>query len=366
MKTYSSLAALCLLATASIGSISATAASFGKPGEPVEMTVGFPCCYAATWSGYVVKEKELWKQHLPEGSVINYNIPIAGPPIVNGMLADKIQVGYLGDMPAIALTTKERVADVRLVATTALAKDQCNILLVREDAPDFAAPDEAVAWLQDKQVAVPRGSCGDHFASAIMKDSGVEPSNYLNQTIEVISSSFRAKKIDAASVWEPVASQLVNSGLARRAASGANFDMTDGAFIAMRQDLIESRPDVVRAWLEAELDAQLFMSDPQNAKEVVQIIHKNVPQFSEQDLHDALYRRYAENQGGNAERLVQPFTFTDEVRELLAEQTTFLHSIKGIAVSQMRPEAIYTDAADEVLARRGLTAPVGRIEGVAQ
>lgn len=343
---------------------SSLAADYGKSGGPVDLTVGFPCCYAATWSGYVVKEKKFWEKHLPKGSNISYNIPIAGPPIVNGMLADKIQIGYLGDMAAIALTTKDSVADVRLVATTALSYDQCNILLVRPDAPNFASPQAAVGWMDSKQVGVPRGSCGDRFASEILQRNKVKPGAYLNQSIDVITSNFRAKKLDAAVVWEPVASQAINQGIAKRAASGINFKMTDGAFIAMRQDLIAARPDIVRAWLEAELDAQLFMSDPRNADEVVEIVHKNVPQFSKDDLRDALFKRYPVAQGGTDVRMRQPFTFTPDVKALLSDETSFLYSIKGIAVPTMRGNAIYSDAADQVLKARGLQAPVGEIKAI--
>lgn len=337
------------------------AADYGKSGGPVDITVGFPCCYAATWSGYVVKEKELWKKYLPQGSKISYNIPIAGPPIVNGMLADKIQIGYLGDMAAIALTTKENIADVRLVATTALSYDQCNILLVRPDAPAFDTPKAAVGWLAGKQVGVPRGSCGDRFAGEIMQRNGVKPGAYLNQSIEVISSNFRAKKLDAAVVWEPVASQVINQGIAKRTASGSNFKMTDGAFLAMRQDLIAARPDIARAWLEAELDAQLFMSDPKNADEVVEIVHKNIPEFDKQDLRDALFKRYSTAEGGTDVRMIQPFSFPADVRTLLSEETVFLHSIKGIVTPKMRDTAINSAIADEVLKARGLKSPIGSV-----
>ena len=36
----------------------------------------------------------------------------------------------------------------------------------------------------------------------------------------------------------------------------------------MLNDLIRQRPDIHRAWLEAELDAQLFLADLNNAAEV--------------------------------------------------------------------------------------------------
>lgn len=351
------------LAVAVLWNAQASAADYGKPGEAVDLTVGFPCCYASTWSGYVVKEKELWKKYMPEGSKISYNIPIAGPPIVNGMLADKIQIGYLGDTAAIALSTKNQIADVRLVATLSLATDQCNVLLVSKNAPKFSSPQEAVKWLQGKQMGVPRGTCADRFAQEILKRDNVTPGANLNQTIEVITSNFKADKIDAAVVWEPVASQAVNAGIARRAASGANFGINDAAFLVMRQDLMSARPDVAKAWLQAELDAQLFMSNPANADAVIDMVNKNIPAFSREDLRNAIYKRYPAEQGGTDVRLIQPFIFTPEVRALLKDQTVFLHSVKGIATDTLRDDAIAGDMAAALLKERGLQSPVGRVMG---
>ena len=52
-------------------------------------------------------------------------------------------------------------------------------------------------------------------------------------------------------------------------ASGESFDGVEGGgdagFLAMLYEIIRDRPDVHRGWLEAELDAQLFMKDLDNA-----------------------------------------------------------------------------------------------------
>ena len=46
--------------------------------------------------------------------------------------------------------------------------------------------------LDGKRVAVPKGSCTDRFAQAVFKKESVTPGSYLNQSIEVITSGFRA------------------------------------------------------------------------------------------------------------------------------------------------------------------------------
>ena len=343
------------------GIANAATLDYGAVGTPVTLSVGHPCCYAAIWSVYVLREKELWKKYLPKDSEVSFEVALAGPPILNGMFAGKQQIGYLGDMPAVIATTKKEVADIRLVATTAISFDQCNILLVRPDAPAFAKPEDAVRWLDNKQVGVPRGTCGDRFAQDIFKRENIKPASYLNQTIEVITSGFRAGKLDGAVVWEPVASQIINQKLARRAASGATYNISDAAFLTMRGDLVDARPDVAQAWMEAELDAELFIADPGNADEVVSIVHKYVPGFDPADLRSAIYGRYPAAEGGADVRMVQPFTFTPEVRALLAEDATFLYSIKGTETPTVRESAVVATFADRAMEKRGLKSPIGRV-----
>jgi len=338
--------------------------SFGKPGEPVQLVVGYQPYYTEAWSGVVMRGKEFWKRYLPKGSTVEFQVGLQGAIIVNAMLAGKQHIGYMGDMPAIVATTKQSVADIRMVAAIGFATDQCNIFLARNDAPQFKTPREALQWLSGKQVAVPKGSCADRFAQAVFKKEKVEPGAYLNQNIEVITSGFRAGKIDAAVVWEPTASRLVGEGLARRIASGASVGENDAAYLTMRRELIEQRPDVAKGWLNAELDAELFLADPKNAAEVTKLAMEQTTGFSEKALWMSLYGQYPENQGGAAVRNSFNYAFTPETMDLIAKATTFLQSIKSINVDKLRPEAVMPDLAAAVLKERGLKSPVGEVKAV--
>ena len=270
----------------------------------------------------------------------------------------------MGDMPSIVSTTKQDVADIRLVANLGLAFDQCNAFLVRKDAPQFKDAQEAIKWLNGKTVAVPKGSCTDRFAQAVFRKSSIEPKEYLNQNIEVITSNFRAGKIDAAVMWEPTTSRLVEEGLARLVATGASVQENDGGFLGMRADLIKQRPDVVKAWLEAELDAQLFLADPKNAAEVIKMAKEQTTGFSEKVLWNSLYGRYPAAAGGTDTRNVMYYTFAPETRELIKRAAAFLYSIKSINVETLRPEAIESTWTEDILKARGLKAPIGEVKAL--
>src|SRR2546423_8407296 len=153
---------------------------YGKPGGPVKLVVGYQPYYTQSWSGVVMRGKKFYEKYLPKGSEVEFQIGLQGAIIVNNMLAGKQNIGYMGDMPSIVATTKQEVADVRLVANLGLAYDQCNAFLVRTDAPQFKDDQEAIKWLDGKTVAVPKGSCTDRFAQATFKRFNIQPKENLN------------------------------------------------------------------------------------------------------------------------------------------------------------------------------------------
>lgn len=337
---------------------------YGKPGDPVQLVIGYQPYYTQSWSGVVMRGKKFYEKYLPKGSTVDFSIGLQGAVIVNAMLAGKQHIGYMGDMPAIVSTTKESVADIRIVATLGVGFDQCNILLARNDAPKFGNGKEGVKWLEGKRIGIPLGSCADRFAKEAFRKEGVAPAAIMNQNIEVITSGFRAGKLDAAAIWEPTASRLVEEGLARRIASGATVNEKDAGFLAMRADLIKARPDVAKAWLNAELDAQLFLADPKNAMEVAAMAAQQATGFTEKMLWHSLYGQYPAEIGGIPVRMQLPFTLTPDVVAQINQSAAFLFSIKSINVEKLRADALMNDMAAQVLKERNLSSPVGEVKSM--
>lgn len=344
----------------------AQAAEYGKVGEPIQLTVGFQPYFTPAWTGVVIKGKEFWKKYLPKGSTVEFQVGLQGAVIVGQLLADKQQIGYLGDMPALTITNKEKVADIRLVGVSSTSPQSCDIVFVRKEAPEFKSVTEAVKWMHGKTVATGHGSCADRFMRVLFKQENIQPEQYLNQSLEVISSNFRVGKLDAAVVWEPTASQLEESGAARRVASGVNFNERDGVFVVMRYDMMEKRPDIVKAWLEAELDAQLFMSDPANADEVASIIKAETTGLEKDTLWNALYRKWDVSKGGSDEKLTFNFSFTPDIVDYAKKSYEFLHSVKRVNTPALRENAIDNSYAEAILKERGLKSPVGSVKALSK
>jgi NitT/TauT family transport system substrate-binding protein len=356
-------AALMALSLAAASS-AAVAEDFGKPGEKVSLTVGYQPYYTEAWSAVVMKSKGFWKKHLPPGSEVSFEPGLQGSVLVGQMIAGKQQIGYMGDMPAIVASTKPEAADIRIVAVLGTSQQQCNVFLVRKDAPEFKTADEAIKWFDGKLVASPQGSCTERFARTVFQKLAVKPEKYFNQGADRIAESFKAGKLDAAVVWEPIPAKFIEDGLARRVASGVNFDEADAGFLVMRQDLVTARPDVQKAWLEAELDAQIFLADPKNAGEIAAMAEAEAQAtgYSRKVLWTALYGDYPASIGGSADRLRLDFVVTDKIKSQIAEATAFPFELKRVPAQTLRPEAIADGVARVVLEARGLKGPVGLVK----
>src|SRR5258706_14482012 len=91
-------------------SASAGDLSFGKPGEPVQLVVGYQPYYTEAWSGVVMRGKEFWKRYLPKESTADSQVGQQAAFIVTARLQGRQHTGYSADSPPIGRPTKQTVA----------------------------------------------------------------------------------------------------------------------------------------------------------------------------------------------------------------------------------------------------------------
>src|SRR2546423_15267008 len=120
--------------------IAAFAAGTASAADPVKLVVGYQPYDTISYSAVVIRALELWKKHLPPGSEVEFQNALQGSIIVNQMLANKQQIGYLGDMPAVVAPTQRSVAPIDLAANTRfLTRPRCNAVMVRGAAAEVAS-----------------------------------------------------------------------------------------------------------------------------------------------------------------------------------------------------------------------------------
>lgn len=361
-NAFNRLAAAAMASMAFALAGAAFAKDYGKIGEPVHLVIGYQPYYTQAWSAVIQKEMKPWEKYLPKGSTVDWEIGLQGAIVGNAMLADKNDIGYMGDMPTIVAISKRNIRELRMVAVLGLANDQCSVFLSRNEAPDFKSPEEAVKWWNGKRIAVAKGSCTDRSGQEMMRKFNIKPEQYLNQNIEVQTSNFKAGRLDGSIMWEPTASKIVMEGIAKRIGDTKIIGKLDGGFMAMQAELIKQRPDVVKGWLEAELDADLFWAKPENYMKVVEMAHKNTQGFSNEVLWMSMAGKYPKVMGGGDVRNIMYYGINDEVRNMMKDAVTFLHEIKVLPMAELPKDLVDSSWTDEILKKRGLKVPLAKIE----
>ena len=352
------------MVTALAAALSTHSSAQGK----VLVRVGYQPWWAGGITAVVIRAlgPEFWKKYVPPHAQIEFQASPQGPVIINNMLANKNEIGYMGDMPAVVSTTKESIADIRMVAVTSFSPGQmCHLLMVRQDAPEFKSPAEAIRWLSGKVVAAPKGGCTDLFFRTVMKERGVQPKEYQHQGVEAIITNFRAKKIDAAVIPDLPRARLEAEKAARVAVTGHQFNLPDAGILVMRHDFMSKHPDIVKAWLRMELHVQQhYLLDRKNWDRVAEIGAQQNPGYSKQQVWLSQFGRIPEAQGGSAVKQSFPFVLDAAVKDKMLNAYRFLHEIKVIDVDRPREGAMDDSLARQVAADERAKLPLGEIVGL--
>lgn len=335
--------------------------------ESTKIVVGWQPYDTISYQVAIIQELQLWKKYMPEGVEIEFQPALQGAIISNNLIAGKQDIGYMSILPGIMAATKPEQANVRLVASTGHDDGQrCSIIMLKKDAPTFKSDEEAIKWLDGKILAAPKGSCADQFVRLLMEEKAIKPKEYLNQSLEVIATNFRAGKIDAAACWEPTVSRigtLVGEGEAKIAATGKVIGNMDSGTLVMRGDFIDKHPELAEAYIKTELEAQRYLLDPANWSKVIEMLSKHAAGVSKRVLWYSIYGRIPPEVGGAEARGYKAFVWTDELRKNIENMYTFLNKEKVIKYDKPLPGTIDDSIARKVMKEAGLTAPLGSIVG---
>ncbi|MEM9007992.1 MAG: ABC transporter substrate-binding protein [Cyanobacteria bacterium P01_F01_bin.86] len=251
------------------------ASSSGGSGETIRISIGTQDQVINTAvGGATVRELELLEKHLPtEGKYegVKYDIQwssyTSGPPITNKMLADQIDIGLMGDFPAVINLIKfqqeAQDADSIFIGTLAYSPNGAgNAVVVPKDSDATSLAD-----LKGGTVSVPFGSAAHGMLLKALNDAGINPETdvkLLSQAPEVGGSSLRTGQIDAHADFVPFGELFPFRGFAKKIFDGAQTGVPTLHGITVRSDFAEEHPEIVVAYLKAVLEAnETFMADPE-------------------------------------------------------------------------------------------------------
>ncbi|MDR2421795.1 MAG: ABC transporter substrate-binding protein [Deltaproteobacteria bacterium] len=325
-----------------------------------KFTIGFQPYDTISYQVAVNAELGLWKKYMPEGTELEFTPALQGSIVANNMLAGKAVAGYMSIMPATILASKDEQAEIKIAASLGMSEGtRCSVVLVRKDAPQFKSVEELARWLDGKTIAAPKGSASDQYLRRFFNKHNVKPKEYLNQSIEVIATNFRIGKLDAASVWEPTVSRIadnVGEGYVRIAADGSAADNYDLGVLVLRNDFIQKNPAAAKGYVRSELEAQRYLLDPANQKNVIEMVAKYATGIDNNVLWYSIYGQVPADRT-NPIREWKSFYFNKLERENIEAVAPFLYSEKVIDKPKLKDWVVDDSIAREVFKEAGY-APV--------
>lgn len=228
--------------------------------------------------GIVLKELGFLDKRLPRAGkyrnvtyAINWQNSTSGPPITNGMMANKIQIGMMGDYPLLVngATGQETSNETELVAIIAYnAFGGGNGIVVANDSPFYELAD-----LKGKKVSVPFGSAAHGMMLQALQSHGLASDfwDLVSQSPEIGSTNLQERRIDAHGDFVPFAELLPFRGIGRKIYDGAETQHPTLHGVVIRKDFGDKYPELVVAYIEALMDANdWFRKDPRAAAERVE------------------------------------------------------------------------------------------------
>lgn len=186
-----------------------------------------------------------------------------GAPITAQMLAEKIDIGSMGDYPMLINGSKTQanpLARTEIVSVTGYnPKGALNMVVV---TPDSGA--KGLADLAGAKVSASVGSAGHGTLVRALSRAcgggacGVE---VLNQQPQVGASALESGQVQALSQFVAWPGLLVYQDKAKLLYDGAELNLPTLHGVVVRRSYASAHPEVLGAFLQAQLDATDFLND---------------------------------------------------------------------------------------------------------
>jgi NitT/TauT family transport system substrate-binding protein len=259
-----------LLATALAFSLAAPVEA-----KTIEIGIGHQSMCTDTYTaGIVIKQLKLLEKHLPHTGKykdVTYDIKWAdyssGGPITNQMLANKLNIGVMGDYPLIVNGAKfqatKSLRTLYVSGTGYNLKGSGNGIVVPVKSNIYS-----IEQLKGKSISTPVGSAAWGMLLKAMQDSKIPTSDYSmkNQAPAVGAANIAATKIDAHADFCPWSEIMEFRGTGRKIYDGSQTGIPYLHGVVVREDFAKAYPEVVVAFIEAVYDAGKWINaDPMRA-----------------------------------------------------------------------------------------------------
>lgn len=184
-----------------------------------------------------------------------------GAPITAQMVAEKIDIGSMGDYPLLingSRTQADPRAATELVSVTGYQpRGALNMIVVNQDSTV-----RSVAELAGRKVSSSVGSASDGLLRQALTRTGIDPKSgveVLNQQPQIGASALESGQVQALSQFVAWPGLLVFQNKAKLLYDGAELNVPTFHGVVARRDYAGQHPEVLDAFLQAQLDATDFL-----------------------------------------------------------------------------------------------------------
>lgn len=195
-----------------------------------------------------------------------------GAPITAQMVAEKIDIGSMGDYPLLingSRTSPVERAATELVSITGYQPHGSLNMVVT--APESTAT--SLSDLAGKKVSASVGSAGDGTLRQALSRANIDPAHgveVLNQQPQIGASALESGQVQALSQFVAWPGLLVFQNKAQLLYDGAELDVPTFHGVVARRTYSNSHPEVLDAFLQAQIDATDFLhAEPLEAAQLV-------------------------------------------------------------------------------------------------
>lgn len=197
---------------------------------------------------------------------------LAGPPVNEAFAAGEVDIGLMGDTPA--LIARAAGQDLRIIGL-ACSGPKAAALVVPKNSTI-----KTVKELKGKRVAVTKGTGVHHFLALAFQKSGLKLSDVqlVNLQVEDIGAALLSRDIAAGAIWEPYITKWEENGVIRVLVDGTNIKKSLSVILASHKFAVEN-PSLVTAFLKAyQRGYEVVKADPERVAELIADEVKLTPQ----------------------------------------------------------------------------------------
>ncbi len=242
-----------------------------KESQPDSITLNVAYFPNITHAQALVMKSQRTLEKINENCAVTWTSFNAGPAEIEALFAGKIDIGYIGPVPAINGYVNSN-GDLRIIAG---ATNGGSVLIAGKDSTIAS-----VADLANKKVAVPQFGNTQHLSLLDLLSSNSLSPTSAGGTVNVIQVSnadipnlMEKKELDAALVPEPWGSILELEHGCKLVLDYDQISATDipsTAVVIVRKDYLEEHRDIVEAFIKAHIEATDYINvNTEQAKKII-------------------------------------------------------------------------------------------------